>query len=100
MDEKTTERYVRWQDYRIQQLTFVINLFLTFATASLGLAIKLRLEKLHQDSYTLNAVIILWALSALAGSVATVSRFIDFRHTAKKIKEQCRFDEYIAQAAG
>lgn len=41
MTPEEHERYVRWQDYRITQMSFAINLFLGFAVASLAYIINL-----------------------------------------------------------
>lgn len=41
MNDQDKERYLRWQDHRITQLSFSINLFLTFAIATLGFSLAL-----------------------------------------------------------
>jgi hypothetical protein len=46
------ERYLRWQEYRINQLSFAINLFLSFAVASIGYAINLKLSSVHPETLT------------------------------------------------
>jgi hypothetical protein len=99
MDENKKERYVRWQDYRIRQLSFSINMFLGLAVASLGFAINVGLEDRVPTSIILLPVI-LWAASAFSGCVATLSRLVDFRHTAKKIKDAGALNTFVAKWSG
>jgi hypothetical protein len=99
MDENDKPRYVRWQDYRIKQLSFSINMFLGLAVASLGFAFKARLE----DRVPIVIVllpIILWAISVFSGCVAMLSRLVDFRHTARKIKNGGELNTFIAKWSG
>lgn len=100
MDDDSKQRYIRWQDYRIKQLSFSINLFLGFAIASLGFAINLKLAGKVQDSLFLILVIIWWAISAAFGSISTISRLLDFRYTARKIKHGGRFNTFMAKYCG
>lgn len=100
MDQETKERYVRWQDYRIKQLSFSINLFLGFAIASLGYAIHLKLGETSSLTAQLSEIILWWAASAIFGCLATVSRLLDFRYTAAKIKQGGLFSAYIAKWCG
>lgn len=101
MDQEQKERYVRWQYYRINQLTFSINLFLGFAVASLAYVINLKIT----SSVSLNQADLLWAIywwsaSAVAGSLATLTRLLDFRYTARKIKDSSESDKRLAKALG
>lgn len=100
MDDESKQRYIRWQDYRIKQLSFSINLFLGFAIASLGFAINLLLSGKLQDSLELRLIIILWALSAVLGSISTISRLLDFRYTARKIKDESQSNSLTAKYCG
>jgi hypothetical protein len=99
MDENKKQRYVRWQDYRIRQLSFSINMFLGLAVASLGFVIKVRLEDKIPIVIVLLPVV-LWAISVFSGCVATLSRLVDFRHTAKKIKDGGELNTFIAEWSG
>lgn len=101
MDQEQKERYVRWQNYRINQLTFSINLFLSFAVASLAFVVNLKVK----NTAGLNAADVLvtiywWSSSALAGSIATLSRLLDFRYTARKIKDSSVSDKRKAKVLG
>lgn len=100
MEPDQRERYVRWQNYRITQLSFAINLFLGFAIASLAYAINLKLENVAHHGIPLEIVIVWWSVSAALGSLATVSRLLDYRYTTKKIKENGRFNTFMAKWCG
>ena len=100
MDTEQKERYVRWQDYRITQLSFSINLFLSFAVASLAYAINLKLNDNTQNSDLLVFIIKWWSWSAVFGCLATVSRLLDFRYTAMKIKFRSRFNAFMSKWLG
>lgn len=100
MDSKQQERYVRWQDYRITQLSFAINLFMGFAVASLAYAINLKLGNTPRSSIPLESVIIWWSVSVGFGGIATISKLLDYRHTAKKIKDGGCFNIFMATWCG
>jgi|SRR5690606_52201 len=99
MNSKDRDRYIRWQEYRIQQLSFLINLFLTFSIASLAFAINIKLE-LKNENWVINNVICIWATSAAIGTLAPLFRLIDFRYTAEKIREGNRFNSFVAEYFG
>ena len=100
MDQEQKERYARWQDYRIKQLSFSINLFLGFAVVSLGYAINLKLGEDPRLMAPLSEIIGWWGASAALGCLATVSRLLDYRHTAQKIKEGGYFNTFMAKWCG
>ena len=100
MDTEQKERYVRWQDYRITQLSFSINLFLSFAVASLAYVINLKLNEHTQNSDLLVFIIKWWSWSAVFGCLATVSRLLDFRYTAQKIKFGGGFNAFMSKWLG
>ena len=100
MTPEEKERYVRWQDYRVTQTSFVINLFLGFAVASLAYAINLKFEGKPHGNAPLETTIILWAASTAAGALATMSKLLDYRHTARKIKYGGVFNTFMAKWCG
>lgn len=101
MDQEQKERYVRWQNYRINQLTFSINLFLGFAVASLAYIINLKVKNTAElNTADLFVAIYWWSSSAIAGSIATLSRLLDFRYTAQKIKDSSTSDKRKAKLLG
>jgi hypothetical protein len=100
MDPQQQERYVRWQDYRITHLSFAINLFLSFAVASLAYAINLKLENKPHGDVPIETAIIWWATSAAFGCIATMSKLLDYRYTARKIKDGGLFNIFMAKYCG
>lgn len=100
MDPQQQERFVRWQDHRIAHMSFSINLFLGFAVASLAYAINLKLENKPHGSVPLETTIICWAASAAFGCIATVSKLLDFRYTARKIKDGGFCNTFMAKFCG
>ena len=101
MEQEQKERYVRWQNYRINQLTFSINLFLGFAVASLAYVINI---KLNSEQGLSNIEFFLpiywWSASAVLGTIASLSRLFDFRYTARKIKDSSACDKVKAKFFG
>lgn len=81
------------------QLSFSINLFLGFSVASLAYVTNLLLNSAKGNA-VLEYVLIIWALSAVAGCIATVSRLLDFRYTAAKIKSPNCCNEFLAAYLG
>lgn len=101
MDQEQKERYVRWQNYRINQLTFSSNLFLGFAIASLAYVVNLKvMNTVGLNHADLLFAIYWWSGSAVTGSIATLSRLLDFRCTARKIKDSSASDKRKAQLLG
>jgi hypothetical protein len=86
MAGRDSERFIRWENYLITQLSFSINLFLGFAVASLAYVINLKLNNSNHLELDLNIIILWWSFSAFFGSLATLSRLLDYRHTARKIR--------------
>lgn len=100
MTPENRERYVRWQGYRITQLSFSVNLFLGFAIASLAYAINVKLEHKSHASIPLETVIYWWTASAVFGAVATITKLLDYRYTALKIKDGGLFNAFMASYCG
>src|SRR5229473_6544650 len=96
MDADQNERYVRWQNYRITQLSFSINLFLSFAIASLAFVINIRLDNKPHDTIAIDLILACYAASAALGCIATLSRLLDFRYTAQNIKNGGAFNAFMA----
>lgn len=99
MNPEQRERYVRWQDHRISQLSFSINLFLGFSVASLAYVINLLLTSAKGNT-AVKYVLITWAISAGAGCIASVNRLLDFRYTALKIKSPNSCNTFLAAHLG
>lgn len=90
------QRYVRWTGYRINPLSYSINLFLGFAVASLAYTINLKIEG-KLSGRALDASLIIFGASALFGCLATVTKLLDYRYTARKIKDGGLFNEFMAE---
>jgi len=85
-DEKIS--YVRWQGFRIAQLTLCISLFLSFSLATLGFSANLLVQKDYNITKCYPKVIFLFSLifgllSVFVGAIACLTRLADFRKTAK-----------------
>ncbi len=100
METQEKERYIRWQDYRITQMSFAINLFLGFAVASLAYVINLKLENKLRGNIPVEISIIWWAISVFFGCVAMMSKLLDYRYTARKIKDGGSFNTFMAKYCG
>lgn len=91
-----SERFVRWQGYTINQLTFALNLFLGLSVGALAFGITLfRDEKFiiigcPKLAFSLGLITI--CISFVAGCLAVVSRLLDFRFTARKIRSDEKGD--------
>ena len=89
MTDSERDSFVRWQAYRINHLSFSINLFLGFAVASIAYLISYS-DNIEASGKALSTEMLTtlfwWLTSAASGVVATVSRLIDFRYTAKRIR--------------
>lgn len=100
MDADQKERYIRWQDYRVTQLSFSINLFLGFAIASLAFIINIKLESKPHGAIPVEMVMNLWVASAVLGCFATLSKLLDYRYTTQKIKDGGAFNTFMAKYCG
>ncbi len=99
MNDAERERYIRWTDYRVNQLSYSINLFLGFAVASLAYVINLKLE--HKLGIcAVDVSLIMFGISAFFGCLATVTKLLDYRYTARKIKDGGSLNELIAGHIG
>ncbi len=100
MDKSQQDRYQRWQDYRISHLSFSINLFLGFAVASLAYVINLKIENKVTAVVLLDKSVYWWTACAAFGCVATVAKLLDYRYTARKIKDGGGFNTFMAKWCG
>lgn len=80
------ESFVRWQGYTIGHLSFSNNLFLTLAVATLGFEMILLRQSgfslSHSDAQLFAVSLVLLLFSAFFGSLAVITRLLDFRTTA------------------
>jgi hypothetical protein len=84
------ERFVRWQSQAMRQLSVAINLFVGFAVAGLGFAVSFLRDlsfaptRCYAVIYLLSLV--LFGIAVLLGAGATVTRLLDFRSTARRVR--------------
>ena len=52
------------------------------------------------DVIPLDTIIAWWSISGAMGCLATVSKLLDYRHTARKIKEGGAFNDVMARWCG
>jgi hypothetical protein len=92
MSDDENKSDVRWENYRIKHFSFCINLFLTFAVAALGFTLSLikdsGFSSLPGTGKALYLSVISFAGSIILGTVATLSRLLDFRCTVIKIRKK------------
>lgn len=85
-----SDRYIRWQSYTISQLTFALNLFFGMSVGSLVFAFTLIKDKDFVLSgcpkLIFQIALISLCVAVLASCGAVVSRLLDFRFTAKRIR--------------
>lgn len=81
------EKYIRWQGITITQLSYSINLILTFSVAAIGFAVSLRLNENFKptscQTYAFFLSLILLLVSGALGIWCTINRLRDFRATAR-----------------
>ncbi len=86
----TPDQFIRWQGHTIAQLTFAINLFFGMSIGSLVFAVTLIMDEDFLLSgypklfFQISLFLIL--LAVFSGCAAVVSRLLDFRFTARKIR--------------
>lgn len=86
----TSERFIRWQTQTISQLSTALAVFSGLSVAGLGFLFSL----LRDSKFTptgIMALLFLFAIlslltASLSGSAALVTRLLDFRLTAKKVR--------------
>jgi hypothetical protein len=88
---QNSERLVRWEAIRREQLSYAINLFLTLSVASLGFEATLILgaefeHYAHCQQFGLLLSLALLAGAVLLGILAAVVRVCDFRLTADIVR--------------
>jgi uncharacterized membrane protein YbhN (UPF0104 family) len=84
-EDNQKDRFVRWQSITIGQLTYAINLILTFSVATLGFQITLLFNdkftptSWHKCAFSLS--MLLMAVSIGFGITCVINRLRDFRAT-------------------
>jgi len=86
-ENSKNEKFIRWQSTAITQLSYSINLILTFSVAALGFGVSLLLNESYKPTacqvYIYFFSLFLFLLSGAFGIWCTINRLRDFRATAK-----------------
>ncbi|WP_319500716.1 hypothetical protein [uncultured Draconibacterium sp.] len=87
MDKEVEKNYNYWRDVQRKQLGISANLFLLFATATLGYIIDLLIKKEIEIKCSEKTILIIGIsfliISLLFYSIFTLNRLFDFRKTAQ-----------------
>ena len=88
------KKFIRWQGITITQLSYSINLILTFSVAAIGFAISLLLNENFKptscQAYIFFLSLFLLLVSGALGIWCTINRLRDFRTTAKITNLECK----------
>ncbi|HHQ4902721.1 TPA: hypothetical protein ACSP3M_004018 [Aeromonas veronii] len=85
--EKDRESFIRWQEVTRAQLTYAINLILSFAVATLGFQVSVLIAEgfppfsWEKVSFSFSTILIF--LSIVQGIIAVICRLFSFRYTTK-----------------
>lgn len=86
-EERDRDSYLRWQKIAIEQLGYVINLFLTLSGAVLAFAVKTMMESrapLPACAHCMfHTSLLVLGVSIFASLVANITRAADFRYTRR-----------------
>lgn len=86
-DNEDNEKFIRWQGVTITQLSYSINLVLTFSVAALGFGVSLLLSDNFKpticQAYAFFISLFLLLASGALGIWCTINRLWGFRATAK-----------------
>ncbi len=93
----SNEKYIRWQGITLNQVTFVINLLLGLATATLGFSVSLLKDEKFIPAGKVKCLftfaLLSQLISLLFGIIAVISRTLDFRYTARIARITKKFEE-------
>lgn len=85
-----SERFIRWQGNTMGQMSIVLGLFATLSVGGLGFCFSLLQHSSFKPTGWYAAAFIMTLLSflvaSLSGVAATVTRLLDFRLTARKVR--------------
>ncbi len=88
--EKSPDEKVRWQKTRIDQLSHVNYLILTFSLAALGFAVSLlpddKFDRVVGSLHSYRLSLLLFVLSIGLGIWCAINRLRDFRSTARRAR--------------
>jgi hypothetical protein len=104
-DRQLRESAAFWQKLALEQLGYVLNLFLTFAVGSIGFAVKIMIEAkepfLPDARWRFMWALPILGLSVLLGLSANITRTLDFRYTRRAARDnETRTDHQAWKVAG
>jgi hypothetical protein len=87
MADDKKDSFIRWQSTTIEQLTYAVNLILSFAVATLGFQITILLDaKFNPSSWqkpVFSASLLILLVSVGFGIWCVINRLLDFRTTTR-----------------
>jgi hypothetical protein len=97
------DRFVRWQGQTITQLTTALTLFVGFSVGELAFALSYLKESSFQPAggyaaFFLAAMLLL-SVAVICGTGAVITRLLDFRRTARKVRQR-QVETSSAEIAG
>lgn len=90
LSERNRQGFIRWNGYTMAQFTVVIALLSTLSVSALGAGIALLqrppVSQVGAHSLSFAIGMLLFILTILLALLATISRTLDFRMTARKVR--------------
>lgn len=84
---RKNDRFIRWQSYTLNQVTFALNFFLGLTIATLGFSVSLLMDDKFDPvgivNFLFGTALICQLISLLFGIAAIITRTLDFRFTAQ-----------------
>jgi len=80
-------RYIRWQGLAINQLSIAVSLISGLSAAGIGFGVSQLGGESGISIYLVLASIFMLGLAALCSAGAVVTRLLDFRLTARKVRK-------------
>ncbi|MCG7867298.1 MAG: hypothetical protein JAY74_13160 [Candidatus Thiodiazotropha taylori] len=103
MTENERESFVRWQAYQIGHLSFSINLFLGFSVASIAYVFASH-DSVRSNGFDISPqsyiALFWWLVSAVSGVFSTITRLVDFRYTARRVRAGRKGFECVTMLSG
>lgn len=91
------ERFTRWQQYAMSQLTLALNMFFGLAVGALAFSFSLLTDKEFSPAgcpkIAFQIGLVSLCIALFISCAAVISRLFDFRYTARKIRADHREEE-------
>jgi hypothetical protein len=102
MAEDKRDSFIRWQSTTIEQLTYAVNLILSFSVATLGFQVTILLDEKFKPSHWQKPVfsvsLVILLISVGLGIWCVINRLRDFRATTRvaRMREGGKSDAEMA----